>query len=304
MTHYKALKIKGPIERQEEAELFLQDAGIDAYEVVSADAIDAIYDSAFVWDAIDEDVLSVPSDVFELRAYFDGEREGDLRDLYGRVRTLGFEAVVEDIADADWANDWKKYFHPIAIDEHLSIVPSWEEYEPDEGESVIVLDPGMAFGSGNHATSYLCSRYLREYVRESDTVIDIGCGSGILSLVAAASGAGEVVAVDMDPQCILATRENAQKNDLVDRIDVREGDLFSAVSESGEVVVSNIFAEVIIDMLPDVADHVKPGGIYIASGILKEKLTDVEEALKGAGFELLDSRTDGDWSALAARRVS
>lgn len=296
------LTIKGDHRRQEEGELFLQEHGVDSYEVISGDAVDNLKDGGFIWDAIDEDLLEVDADRFELKAYFDASQEKERHAIKKEAQDKGFEVEERDVPDQDWANDWKSYFHPISIDEGLTIVPSWEDYEPKEGEEIIILDPGMAFGSGNHATSFLCSRYLREYMKQGDTVIDIGCGSGILSLVAVKSGAEKVIAVDLDPQCMIATEENAQKNNMLDSIDTREGDLFSVVTESADVVVSNIFAEVIIGMLHDVKHHVKLGGIYIASGILKEKLQDVMDALKREGFELLDDKTDGDWSAVAARR--
>lgn len=296
------LTIKGDHRRQEEGELFLQEHGVDSYEVISGDAVDNLKEGGFIWDAIDEDLLEVDANRFELKAYFDASQEKERHAIKKEAQDKGFEVEEGDVPDQDWANDWKSYFHPISIDEGLTIVPSWEDYEPKEGEEIIILDPGMAFGSGNHATSFLCSRYLREYMKQGDTVIDIGCGSGILSLVAVKSGAEKVIAVDLDPQCMIATEENAQKNNMLDSIDTREGDLFSVVTESADVVVSNIFAEVIIGMLHDVKSHVKPGGIYIASGILKEKLQDVKDALEREGFELLDDKTDGDWSAVAARR--
>lgn len=299
---YKMLTIKGDHRRQEEGELFLQEHGVDSYEVISGDAVDNLKEGGFIWDAIDEDLLEVDANRFELKAYFDASQEKERHAIKKEAQDKGFEVEEGDVPDQDWANDWKSYFHPISIDEGLTIVPSWEDYEPKEGEEIIILDPGMAFGSGNHATSFLCSRYLREYMKQGDTVIDIGCGSGILSLVAVKSGAEKVIAVDLDPQCMIATEENAQKNNMLDSIDTREGDLFSVVTESADVVVSNIFAEVIIGMLHDVKGHVKPGGIYIASGILKEKLQDVKDALEREGFELLDDKTDGDWSAVAARR--
>ena len=297
------LTIRGDHRRQEEGELFLQEHGVDSYEVISGDAVDNLKEGGFIWDAIDEDLLEVDANRFELKAYFDASQEKERHAIKKEAQDKGFEVEEGDVPDQDWANDWKSYFHPISIDEGLTIVPSWEDYEPKEGEEIIILDPGMAFGSGNHATSFLCSRYLREYMKQGDTVIDIGCGSGILSLVAVKSGAEKVIAVDLDPQCMIATEENAQKNNMLDSIDTREGDLFSVVTESADVVVSNIFAEVIIGMLHDVKHHVKPGGIYIASGILKEKLQDVMDALKEEGFELLDDKTDGDWSAVAARRL-
>lgn len=300
---YKMLTIKGDHRRQEEGELFLQEQGVDSYEVISGDAIDNLKEGGFIWDAVDDDVLEIDADRFELKAYFDASQEEERLAVKKGAMEKGFDVEEGDVPDQDWANDWKSYFHPISIDEGLTIVPSWEDYDAKDGEEIIILDPGMAFGSGNHATSFLCSRYLRDYIRPGDSVIDIGCGSGILSLVAVKSGAKKVIAVDLDPQCMIATEENAEKNMMLDRIDLRKGDLFSVVTESADVVVSNIFAEVIIGMLHDVKEHVKIGGIYIASGILKEKLQDVIDALEREGFELLDDKTDGDWSAVAARRL-
>ena len=302
MTNYHMLKISGERSRQEEGEILLQSMGVDSYEVISADAIDNLKDGAFIWDCIDEDLVQAPTDSFELKAYFDSEESAAMKKIASAAKAKGFSVETEAVADQDWANDWKRYFHPIAIDEGLSIVPSWEDYEAREGEKILQLDPGMAFGSGNHATSFLCSRYLRHYVKAGDSVIDIGCGSGILSLVAVASGAERVIAGDLDPQCIEATKNNAAKNSMEDKIDVRLGDLFQVVKEEADVVVSNIFAEVIIGMASDVYRHVKSGGIYIASGILKEKLEDVKAALAKEGFTILESETDGDWSAIAARR--
>ncbi|MDY3118872.1 MAG: 50S ribosomal protein L11 methyltransferase [Peptoniphilus sp.] len=303
MTHYRVLTLRGEKNRQDEGEMLFQSMGVDSYEVISADAIDALKEEAFIWDCIDESLLSCDGDHFELKAYFEEGQTEEMQSLENASKALGFHTTVGEVVDQDWANDWKRYFHPIAIDEGLSIVPSWETYEARAGERILRLDPGMAFGSGNHATSFLCALYLRHYVKKGDEVIDIGCGSGILSLVAVASGAERVIAGDLDPQCIQATKENAAKNHMDDVIDVRLGDLFQVVHEKADVVVSNIFAEVIIGMARDVRDHVKEGGIYIASGILKEKLGDVTAALEGSGFQILDTKTDGDWSAVAARRV-
>ena len=302
MTQYHMLKLSGERSQQEEGEMLLQSMGVDSYEVISADAIDNLKDGAFIWDCIDEELLQAPADSFELKAYFEAGERAAMDEVASAAKAKGFTAETGDVADQDWANDWKRYFHPIAVDEGLAIVPSWEDYHARDGEKILWLDPGMAFGSGNHATSFLCARYLRRYVKDGDSVIDIGCGSGILSLVAAISGAKKVIAGDLDPQCIEATKENAAKNQLEDKIDVRLGDLFQVVKEEADVVVSNIFAEVIMGMAKDVYHHVKPEGIYIASGILKEKLEDVKAALVKEGFTILESETKGDWSALAARR--
>lgn len=149
MTQYHMLKLSGERSQQEEGEMLLQSMGVDSYEVISADAIDNLKDGAFIWDCIDEELLQALADSFELKAYFEAGEQSVMDEVASAAKAKGFKVETGDVADQDWANDWKRYFHPIAVDEGLAIVPSWEDYHARDGEKILWLDPGMAFGSGN-----------------------------------------------------------------------------------------------------------------------------------------------------------
>lgn len=220
------------------------------------------------------------------------------------------EVMVVD--DEDWANAWKQYFKPVKISDGLAIKPTWETYVPDGNEKVIELDPGMAFGTGTHATTVLCMKALEEVVRGGEQVIDIGCGSGILAVTAVKLGASHVLALDLDPVAVSSTIENARLNGLDQHITALESDLLQAVrGESREqlgidlpvqVVVANILAEIICEFADDVYQVLESGGYYIASGIITRKSELVQEALRRAGFEIAWFRAEQDWIVIAARK--
>jgi ribosomal protein L11 methyltransferase len=222
---------------------------------------------------------------------------------------------VKEVDDEDWANAWKQYFKPIRISERLTIKPTWEEYTPTPDELVLELDPGMAFGTGTHATTSLCLRTLEKFVQPGDDVIDVGTGSGILSIAASKLGARHVLAVDLDPVSISSASENIRLNGQEERVTVKLSDLLGvlkvseteASSDLGvtlpvQVVVANILAEIIILFVDDVYEVLKPGGIYIASGIITKKEADVEKALIASRFTIIDRSYDSDWVVITARK--
>lgn len=224
-----------------------------------------------------------------------------------------FEIKLVD--EEDWANAWKQYFKPLRISERLTIKPTWEDYTPSPEEIILELDPGMAFGTGTHATTALCLRTIEKVVRPGDEVIDVGTGSGILSIAAAKLGAKHVLALDLDPVAVSSARENARLNGLEDQITVVLSDLLQALrsQEKGEgdaigvtlpvrVVVANILAEIILLFVDDVYAALEKGGVYIASGIIKSKQQDVEQALAAAGFTVEERFEEQDWVALVARK--
>ncbi|EFM12746.1 ribosomal protein L11 methyltransferase [Paenibacillus curdlanolyticus YK9] len=227
--------------------------------------------------------------------------------------TVSHQLVDED----SWAEAWKQYFKPIRVSERLTIKPTWEDYEASEGENIIELDPGMAFGTGTHPTTALCLRTLESVIHGGEEVIDVGTGSGILAIGAIKLGARAVLAVDLDPVAVSSAKENAHLNGLSEQIDVRLSDLLGVLKgetkdESGaeagplnvtvpvDVVVANILAEIILMFLDDVYAALKPGGYYIASGIWKNKEEVVEQGLLQAGFEIVDRRREEDWIAFVA----
>ncbi len=225
-----------------------------------------------------------------------------------------YAAVLVD--DEDWATAWKQYFKPIRVSETLTIKPTWEEYEAAPEERIIELDPGMAFGTGTHPTTALCLQTLESVVRGGEDVIDVGTGSGILAIGACRLGAKRVLALDLDPVAVSSATENVRLNGLSDQVEVKLSDLLGVLkqdeagAESGQtavelpvdLVVANILAEIILLFVDDVFAALKPGGIYIASGVYENKETDVEAGLLASGFEVLEKRRDEKWIAFVARK--
>ncbi|HHW01539.1 MAG TPA: 50S ribosomal protein L11 methyltransferase [Thermoanaerobacterales bacterium] len=234
-----------------------------------------------------------------------------VREIKGRVKQLpeyGLsigkgEMVLSTISDDDWANAWKKYYKPTHIGKSLVIKPSWETYRPEAGEIVIDLDPGMAFGTGTHETTRLCMELLEKYMKKGFTVIDIGCGSGILSIVAGKLGASDVLAIDKDDVAIKVARENVERNDLSQIIKVLKGDSLRNISFKADIIVANIIADVIIDLSGDIPMNLKEGGIFLASGIIKDRKLSVVEALEKYGFDLVEESEKGEWVALVSKQA-
>ncbi len=221
------------------------------------------------------------------------------------------EIDATETEDKDWMNNWKEYFKPFTVDDIL-IKPTWEEIpEGDEGKILLQIDPGTAFGTGQHETTQLCIRAIRKYLNEGDRILDIGCGSGILSIAAILLGAADAVGTDLDENAIIATGENRAANNIPEeRLTVYTGNIIDdknikdAVGyECYDLVVSNILAEVIIPLQAEVPPHLKHGGIYITSGIINMKEEAVREALTANDeFEILETTYQGEWVSITCRR--
>ncbi len=212
--------------------------------------------------------------------------------------------------DKDWINNWKQYFHQFYVDDIL-ITPSWEPVKPeDQGKLLIQIDPGTAFGTGMHETTQLCIRQIRRYVTGGTVLLDVGTGSGILSIAALKLGAERALGTDLDPCAVSASLENMAVNGIgEDRFRVLLGNLIDDRDvqeqvgyELYDMVTANILAEVLVPLTPVVARHLKKGGIYITSGILDEKEETVTEAVKAAGFEVLEVTRQGEWVSVTARK--
>ncbi len=212
--------------------------------------------------------------------------------------------------DKDWINNWKEYFHQFHVDDIL-ITPSWEPVQPeDQGKLLIQIDPGTAFGTGMHETTQLCIRQIRKYVTEETVLLDVGTGSGILSIVALKLGAKYALGTDLDPCAVRASKENMDANGInEDRFRVLEGNIIDdcGVQEQVgynqyDIITANILAEVLVPLTPSAVRHLKRGGIYITSGILAEKETLVSDAVKVAGLEILEVTHQGEWVSITARK--
>lgn len=219
--------------------------------------------------------------------------------------------TVDETEDIDWINNWKEYFHQFYIDDIL-VIPSWEEVrEEDKDKMVLHIDPGTAFGTGMHETTQLCIRQLRKHITERTKVLDVGTGSGILSILSLMFGAKEAVGTDLDPCAIEAVEENRKANHIPDdKFRVMIGNLITdkeiqekAGYECYDIVVANILAEVLVSLTPVVVKNLKQGGIYITSGIIDEKEETVANAVRQAGMEILEITYQGEWVSITARKA-
>jgi ribosomal protein L11 methyltransferase len=210
----------------------------------------------------------------------------------------------------DWVNNWKQYFHQFYVDDIL-IIPSWEEVKPeDEDKMIIHIDPGTAFGTGMHETTQLCIRQLRKYVKEDTLILDVGCGSGILGMLALKFGAKYSVDTDLDLCAIIATHDNMEVNGIAkDQYEVMIGNIIDDKEvqdqvgyEKYDIVLANILADVLVPLTPVIVNQMKPGAIYITSGIIDEKEETVVEAVKAAGLEVLEVTYQGEWVSVTARK--
>ncbi len=210
--------------------------------------------------------------------------------------------TVSEVDEADWANEWKKYYHPVKVSESFTIVPTWEQYEQGEDELIIELDPGMAFGTGTHPTTAMCIRALEKTVQLNDTVIDVGTGSGVLSIAAALKGAKKVTALDLDDVAVTAATQNVALNNVAHIVSVQQNDLLQGFSKKVDGIVANILAEVIVTLMEDAAKLIKQGGYFITSGIIQEKKDIVTEQLIASGFAIEQTISEKDWVTIIARQ--
>ena len=222
-----------------------------------------------------------------------------------RIADLGIDAAIsfEGVNEDDWAESWKQYYKPIPLGK-VTIVPAWEKYEAKEGEVIVRMDPGMAFGTGTHETTRLVMRIMQDEIKGGERVLDVGTGSGILSICASKLGAKSCNAYDIDPVAVKVAKENA-KDDGCDNITVGVSDLLAGVDLSGgkyDFCVANIVADIIIRMMPDISDYLKNGAPLILSGIIAPRADEVRESVKKHGFTIIREEQENDWLAIMARR--
>jgi ribosomal protein L11 methyltransferase len=223
--------------------------------------------------------------------------------------------VSKQVDDEDWADAWKKYFKPLRISDRLTVKPTWEDYTAVPGEIVVELDPGMAFGTGTHATTMLSMRALEHTVQAGEDVIDVGTGSGILAITAIRLGARHVLALDLDPVAVSSALENAELNGLSERVTVRQSDLLQVLTSGDgkvgdptglgvrlpvQIVVANILAEIIVLFIEEVFRALRTGGKYVVSGVIEEKREMVEQSLIQSGFTIEKVFSDQGWVAIVA----
>ena len=234
----------------------------------------------------------------------------ELQDMASYLNVGACTIEESQTEDVDWVNNWKQYFHQFYVDDIL-IIPSWEDVKPEDSDKMVIhIDPGTAFGTGMHETTQLCIRQIRKYTTPETTILDVGCGSGILGMLALKFGAKYSVGTDLDPCAIEATYENMEVNGInKDMYEVMIGNIIDDKDVQDKVgygkydiVVANILADVLVALTPVIVDQLKDGGIYITSGIIDDKEETVVEAVKAAGLEVLEVTYQGEWVSVTARK--
>jgi len=264
------------------------------------------------WDFIDEKLLNLDMDKIVIKAYFSETEDIDKikNVVLEKVEQIPYmekgvkygEVEFSYIEDRDWSETWKKGYKPMRVGQNLVIKPSWEDYEEKPEDIIIELDPGMAFGTGDHETTFMCLEALEEFIDSDNLVYDIGCGSGILSIAASKLGAKKVVGVDLVPLAVEVSEENVKINNETEDVQIIHGNLLDVVEDKADLIVANIIAEIIVEMSSDLKDFLKIDGLFIGSGIILSKIDLVVEALEKAGFEILEIREMNEWACIIARK--
>lgn len=276
--------------------------------------------NSYDWDYIDNKVMELKDVEPNIKFYLEPTKKGnkqldrikiksmilkskEYEGVFGPDVTLGRMYVDSKLVDdEDWKENWKEFFKTVRVAEKIVIKPSWEEYEKEKQEDLIIeIDPGMAFGTGTHATTTLCLKLIEKYLKKGDFVLDVGCGSGILSIASSLLGAEKTLGVDIDPIAVAISRENVELNKLAETVEIIEGDLAKGVFFKADIIAANLMADLVIMLTEDVAKHLKGNGIYISSGILLEKQFAVVEKIRSYHFEIIEILEQDDWCAIAAR---
>lgn len=257
-------------------------------------------------DLIEKDLLEKDRTSAKIHIYLNpaADVSGKIENLCSLLTAEGikYSITTADVHDSDWADNWKKYFKPFEVGNKLAVCPTWENYINHDGRKVLKIDPGAAFGSGTHETTRLCLEMLEEYVSDGKTVLDIGCGSGILSISALILGADKACGVDIDAAAVKTARENGGINGFGEpRLTYLQGDLAGTVEEKFDIITANIVADVIIRLLPDLRRYMSGGGVAILSGIISERSGEVERHISQNGFSVVKKADNNGWACIVIK---
>ncbi len=312
--NYKQMNIETLSAGQEAISNLLIAAGVGGFEVIDPQDFQEFLDTVTPhWDYVDEELLKRQSDRTVIKVYAADNEQGlaMFKDIEQRIEELRqtpeaslygtLEITVSDLPEEDWQSGWKQYYKPIHVN-HLVVVPMWEKYEPQEGETVMKIDPGMAFGTGAHETTRLCLKALTKADLAGKTLLDVGCGSGILSIGGVLLGAESAFGCDIDQLAVEVARRNAALNGLEDKTGYAAGDLLSVVEGQYPIVVANIVADVILTLLKDLHQVLLPGGLFIASGIIDDRKDELIAAIEKAGLIIENIEEERGWVAITSRK--
>ena len=323
---YKELIIRAKRNESEMVQAALLEAGFDSMQIDDPmDAVDiAEHQDLYKYDYINEEISQKAAEAeacsdgnVTITLYFTDDEEGQARMAAAEKLLSGMPGVsfrTEATGDdSEWLYKWQEHFKPTKVGERIVVKPGWEDYEAADDELVIEMDPGMAFGSGLHETTSMCIKALEKDLGDGSEraydpsrypirVLDVGTGTGILAMAAVLLGADEALGIDIDDEAVRVANENIVKNGLEGRISIRRGNLMDGIDYEPDIIVANLMADLVVMLSPAAAGQLKPGGIYITSGILDIKEEIVKKAIEDAGFDIIEVLADGEWRAIAAIR--
>lgn len=321
---YIEFKVRASRQGIEQLTALFLSKGIDSVSINDPADIDDVLNkkNGYEWDYVNDDIKGILDREPSISTYFEDTPENrekiqelkiavmmlkskELEGLYGWDVDFG-RLYAEDIIvdDEDWKDKWKENFKPTKVTDKLVIKPTWEQYEASEGEVILQIDPGMAFGTGTHETTSLCLKLMEKYLGEKPQdkkVLDVGCGSGILSIAAALLGCSEALGIDIDEDAVQVANENVELNGVSHKVKIQSGDLIKGIDFKGDIIVANLMADLVAELAESAKAHLEQGGVFISSGILIEKKDMVADAVKAAGFDIVEIVEDGEWCAIAAR---
>lgn len=317
---YRELKVHASRQGIEAVTQLLLQMGIDQVAIDDPADLEDIMNKEhqYDWDYVDESLKANTDREPTVSAYFEDTEEN--RKLISEIkvklmmlkadeqyREFGADVnfgrlYAEEIpVDDGWQDAWKENFKPVKVTDRIVVKPTWEDYSAGENELVLEIDPGMAFGTGTHETTSLCMKMLEKYLKEGMKVMDVGCGSGILSISAALLGCEDVLGIEIDPDAVKVAEENVNLNKVSQAVKIKQGDLTEGVSSKADIIVANLMHNLVMQLAPSAKKHLNKDGLFISSGILLEKKEQVAEEVKKAGFEILEIPEDGEWCAIVAR---
>ena len=327
---YTELIITAKRDEAEPVQAALLEAGFDSMQIDDPmDAVDiAEHRELYKYDYINEEIAHAAeeaeagADAITITLYFEDDEEGQqkLDEAKALLDSLkadpGTDVAYETAAtgdDSEWLYKWQEHFRPTKVGERIVVKPGWEDYEAADGELVIEMDPGMAFGSGLHETTSMCIKALEKDLGDGSEraydpsrypikVLDVGTGTGILAMAAVLLGADEALGIDIDDEAVRVANENIAKNGLEGRISIMRGNLMDGIDYEPDIIVANLMADLVVMLSPAAAAQLRPGGLYITSGILDIKEEVVKKAIEDAGFDIIEVLADGEWRAIAAAR--
>lgn len=308
--NWSELRVHSTQEAVEAISNILHEAGAGGVVIEDPQDLVTVWDTPF-GEMVQLDPDDYPDEGVIIKAYFPTNRflvetVEEIKEAIDNLRlydidTGGHSVTISEVNEEEWATAWKKYYKPVKISEKVTVVPTWEQYEAAKDEIVVELDPGMAFGTGTHPTTRMCIQAIEKVLKPGDRMIDVGCGSGVLAIAAAKLGASQVTALDLDEVAVNSTRFNVTLNKVEDVVRVSQNNLLEGVTETADVITANLLAEIIARLPGDARRLTKPGGFFIASGIIQAKARQIEDQLVAHGFTIVERLEIQDWVALIAK---